>query len=428
MIQIVHILTNRLFSPEFLALHRKNKKDFTRKRALPFPQLLAFMLNMVNGSLQSELSRFFQILHNQPVTGTGITPAGFCKARKKFSYSAFKDLNCCLTKTIYQSHLAAHWQGYRLLAVDSSITTLPAREELFEYFGKSRGFASHPSARLSQLYDVINKISVDVQVAPHSTGERELARKHLEHTDENDLLLYDRGYPATWLFHLHQQKKVHFCARITDQSNIIKNFLSSGKYEEICSFPCVEKSLRKCRKLGLPTTPITLRLLRIKLEGGGIEVLITSLLDKELFPHELFKALYHLRWGVEEDYKLMKSRLEIENFSGLSVEGIKQDVHAKVLTKNIAAVAILEASVLARQKYKHRKREYKINFTYALSQLKDNIVRLTLCLSRSEIISLLIEQIAKAVNAVRPGRRFVREKDQMRKRIKRHYTAYKRVG
>jgi hypothetical protein len=53
-------------------------------------------------------------------------------------------------------------------------------------------------------------------------------------------------------------------------------------------------------------------------------------------------ALYHQRWGIEEDYKVMKSRLTIENFSGFSVEAVLQDIHAKTLTKNLAAVAIIE--------------------------------------------------------------------------------------
>lgn len=150
------------------------------------------------------------------------------------------------------------------------------------------------------------------------------------------------------MFILHQQKNIHFCARASvDSSTVIRDFVSSGKHDAIATFPCIEKSLRKCRKLGLPTSPITLRFIRIVLENGGVEVLITSLRDREKFPHRLLKNLYHQRWFVEEDYKLMKSLLEIEKFSGLSVKAIKQDIHAKVLTKNIATIAILEADGIA---------------------------------------------------------------------------------
>jgi len=62
---------------------------------------------------------------------------------------------------------------------------------------------------------------------------------------------------------------------------------------------------------------LKLRLIRVE-NNGQVEVLITSLLDMGKYPIEIFRDLYHLRWPVEEDYKTMKCRLELENFSGKS--------------------------------------------------------------------------------------------------------------
>lgn len=386
------------------------------------------MLNMVNGSLHSELSRFFQVLGNNSIASQSVTPAAFSKARKKFSHTAFKSLNESLLSEYYRSDSVELWNGFRLLAVDGSVTSLPMNTELLDYFGKAREFSGYPSTRLSQLYDVSNKLSIDVQVAPHSSGERSLAVKHLEYANTGDLVLYDRGYPAVWLFILHKLKNINFCARANADSTIVRKFISSGKHELIADFPCVEKSLRKCRKLDLPILPIKLRLIRVQLKGGGFEVLITSLLNKTKFPRTVFKELYNQRWFIEEDYKVMKSRLQIENFTGLSVEAIKQDIHAKVLTKNITAVAISDARNLAEVKYGHRKREYKINFSYSLSRFKDNIVRFILKLVPGELIIYLIESLSKSVNAIRPGRSFIRIDHRKKRRPKRHSMAYKRVG
>ncbi len=121
----------------------------------------------------------------------------------------------------------------------------------------------------------------------------------------------------------------------------------------------------------------------------------------------------------------MKSRLEIENFSGLSVEAIQQDIHAKVLTKNIAAIAIIEADIIAKEKYKYRKFRYKINFTYALRQLKDNIIRFALLISEPNLSSIFVNQIVCAVIAVRPGRKFDRGERKIRRN--KYPMAYKRV-
>jgi len=72
-------------------------------------------------------------------------------------------------------------------------------------------------------------------------------------------------------------------------------------------------------------------------------VLIRSLINTRQYPYRIFKDLYHQRWGVEDDYKIMKSRLTVENYSGFSVDVVLQDIYAKSLTKNITAVVVGEA-------------------------------------------------------------------------------------
>jgi len=66
-----------------------------------------------------------------------------------------------------------------------------------------------------------------------------------------------------------------------------------------------------------------------------IEVLATSLLDThEVLSHIVFKELYHLRWPVEEDYKVIKCRIESpKNFSGTFRPGYLIRIsHAKLFT------------------------------------------------------------------------------------------------
>jgi len=428
-IQIVYKLNETIFSSDFVARHRNKDTDFTRKRSLPLPHLISFMLNMVNSSIQTELHKFFQVVDDKLISSSVVTASAFCRARRKFSYSAFKELNSDLVDTFYKSPLVKRWNGFRLLAVDGSITNLPDNQEVDDYFGRARATSVRPSARLSQLFDVLNKISIDVEVSPVSVGERKQATAHLDHAKKDDLVLYDRGYPAVWLFIRHQQQGVNFCCRTpVDYSNQVNDFVKSKAKDKVVSFPCIEKSLKHCRKNGLPTQPISVRLVKVKLENGDTEVLMTSLFDKKKYPRKVFENLYHQRWFIEEDYKLMKSRLEMENFSGKSVEAVKQDIHAKALTKNIAAVAIAEADVFAQERCKKRKLKYKINFSYALSLLKDNIIRFTLGLITADVQRLLIDRISKVVHAIRPGRGFVREnKGVMRKRRKRYSMAYKRV-
>jgi hypothetical protein len=54
-------------------------------------------------------------------------------------------------------------------------------------------------------------------------------------------------------------------------------------------------------------------------------VLCTSLTDCEKYKYKEFEELYHYRWNEEEAYKLLKNRIEIENFSGKTACSVKQD-------------------------------------------------------------------------------------------------------
>ena len=83
--------------------------------------------------------------------------------------------------------------------------------------------------------------------------------------------------------------------------------------------------------------PLQLRLIRIQ-NGDKVQVLITSLIDTKRYPIEIFYDLYHSRWPVEEDYKFIKCRMELENFSGKSVLSVYQDFHAKIFTKNLVSI------------------------------------------------------------------------------------------
>ena len=137
--------------------------------------------------------------------------------------------------------------------------------------------------------------------------------------------------------------------------------------------------------------------------------MVSSLTDLKAYPTSLFSDLYNQRWGVEEDYKILKSRLNIENYSSVSVEGILQDLHAKLLTKNLAASAMHDAKQKIKQPKNNRQYDYKINFTFAINQLKDNVVRLIMKLADIELYELLMSKISKSLSVIRPNRKFVRQ-------------------
>jgi hypothetical protein len=391
------------------------------------------MLNMVKCCVQTELDDFFKVLSSCTWSSRVVTSSAFTQARQKFSYKAFIELNKVLCSTFYKHNNLHLWHGLRLLAIDGSMISLPScdkKQRLRDHFGTQCDHASSPILRLSTLFDVYNKITIDVQTSTFKEGERSLALKHLEvGARKGDLILYDRGYPAYWLFAYHMQQGLHYCARASSTANkYVKAFIASGEAETRIMYNPDKNTLKEAQDRDIDTTPFTVRLIRIVLPNGEVEVLMTSLVDDKAYPQSMFEDLYHQRWFIEEDYKVSKSRMELENFSGLTVEAIYQDIHAKILSKNMVAVAIFEAIPIADERYKHRKWDYKINFTTALSKFKDDIVTIVRCAKvAKEYVQHVLNELSLNVHAVRPGRKYKRNARTVKQKKVGRHQGYKRT-
>lgn len=158
----------------------------------------------------------------------------------------------------------------------------------------------------------------------------DLAIQHLEKTQAGDLIIADRGYASYWLLARLTQAGRDFVVRCSSGSFKAATVMLSGpgpaSQRVTLTAPQTQKELKE---LGLPK-PITVRLVRILLETGEDEVLATSLLDEGEYPVADFKELYWLRWGVETFDGVAKTRLQLENFTGRTVESIQQDFYATI--------------------------------------------------------------------------------------------------
>ena len=386
-------------------------------------------MNLRKHSNQTELDQFFKTINDEKLSSQVITKSAFFQARKQLSHTAFQDLNQQFNRSVYQSDWKPKtWMDFRLCAVDGTSIRLPDEPDIIEHFGEQTGRPEQGRCTMgmaSVFYDVLNNIIIDSGIHPRLTSERQCAEDHLAFSDENDLVLFDRGYVAFWLYAYLLQKNIKFCMRAkAKQSLLIKEFVASGKEEAIVTFEPNKPSIKTCKEKGLSTQAITLRLVRVDLPNE-IEVLVTNLMDEEHYDRSIFKGLYHLRLGIEENYKRLKQWLEIENFSGKSALSIKQDFYAKIVASNLTALMEIQAQEIASKRTKTLRRSYQINHAQALSKMKHRIA--TLLLSSSRDIRRLIEQtaeyISKTIEAVRGGRSYPRTLKNIKNDI--HFPAYK---
>lgn len=418
-IGLMTVLRQRLSAPDFLERHRQSVKAFTRQRCLPFVTMILFLVNLVKRPLQDELDQFFNLESEAVVAEPRVTKSAFSQARKKLKAAAFIELNSVQVDYFYAHFPYQTWYGFRLLAVDGSTTQLLETSDIVAHFGL---WGTIPLARVSQMFDVLNEVTLDALIGPKDQGEREYAARHFTLLSPRDLLLLDRGYPAFWLFALILAQGAHFCARMpVGVWNEVDQFVASGLREQVLDlYPC-EVAKQECQSRNLSTQPLRVRLVRIELDSGEVEVLITSLLDSERYPYAVFKELYHQRWPVEEDYKVLKLRLEVENWSGKSTLAVYQDFHAKVFTTNLAAILAQPAQQEVVRQSPPKRYIYRVNFAHLLSKMKDTVVFLLRGTMIEAILASLWQIMVRIVEPIRPGRSYPRKKTGRSRRFSMNY-------
>ena len=416
--KFINYIRNKIYSKQFLESSRKSNKDFTRKRKLTFPKIILFMLNSIKKSLQKELTEFFLNFSNEK----NITNSAYSQSRMKLNYTAFIELNDGIVKEFYTDNIFDLWNGFRLLAIDGSRLQLPLSLELIEDFGfaENQGAIPIPMAQASYCYDLLNNMIINSEIDRYETSEYNLALKHLQKCQyEKDLLIYDRYYDGMWFMFYHILNKKDFIIRMAKNSiTEVQNFFSSNEESKIIEVTKLHQdSKEQLKKLGLEFNPFKIRLVKVILDNGEIEVLATSLLDKKKYPNKEFKWLYGKRWGIETEFDHLKNHLMIEDFTGLSSLSVLQDFFVSMFMANMQQIFISEAQDELKYQKKDTEYKYKINKNLSFGFMKDRFVKILLDKNADRNIRDLKELFKINPSPIRKGRSFPRVFHQFRKKF-----------
>ena len=247
----------------------------------------------------------------------------------------------------------------------------------------------------------------------------ELAVEHLVHTRSNDLILFDRNYPSFYWLAVLVQLKRHFVGRCSQASfkPVRQMFAGQGPDSQIVTLHCPAPQRQRIGKLGLPEQ-IRLRLVRLTLDTGEIEILVTSLFDEELFPTPEFKPLYQLRWGVETLYDVIKSRLLLENFTGRTVEAVKQDFYSTIFISGLESLLTQEAASQLQTRSEPLKHHQQVNRFVSFNAIKNHVIELFYAeTDETLILDKLTRLFLLKPSYIRDGRLVPRRKSSTLKRL-----------
>ena len=148
------------------------------------------------------------------------------------------------------------------------------------------------------------------------------------------------------------------------QINIPKRILKKIKNKEVRDY---------AEKMGR----IEIRIVKVKLKTGEIEILETNLTKEEFSKYEL-KELYGKRWTIETGFDKLKNLIMIEEFSGIRKEIIKQDFYAGIFMYNFATTIKYDVEKSNPRETINKDKKYKItaNFGSIITLIHDYIYQL----------------------------------------------------
>ena len=413
---------------------------------MSFVDLVLFMLNMVNKTMQKELNDFIEIIKKEPIK---YKKSAMSKARVKISPELFIDLNEGMLEDIYSDKEEIKLDyGFRIIGVDGSTIALPNMDilkdkkqskNIKEIYGKASNQKGEHGAtsKISIMYDLENKFVLDGIMNTLHSSERFMAIEHIDKLIElkknikakyRDLLIYDRGYPSFGFIKYHYTRGLDFLIRVDGKSSFkeVQQFTRSKKVDEIIELEVTKytissllkekqhpniKALAQELKVG---DKMKVRAIKVILPNGTVEVLLTSLLSQKEYPREIFKELYFKRWGVEIGFDVIKNIFNLENFTGLTQIAINQDFYATILTNNLCSLIlndVMKEKVSLYNASKKRKYLYQINRSFAIGSMKHKLVLLLQKNVREEKIYQMIEdEIMDNLVPIKPHRSFERKK------------------
>ena len=353
-----------------------SRRDFTRKRKLPFEVLCRTILSMSGQSLHVELQRQF---HYEPAAATA---SAFVQQRRKLHPSVFEDI---LRRFTFRNRPKRQWNGYTLLAVDGSHVQIPSDiHDRATYFNSTKDGRGYNLLHLNALYDLESQLFMDAVI--QNGREEHESRALVELVDRSELtepviLIADRGYEAYNNMAHIEQKGWNYLIRVKEKQGILSglNLPDAPEFDACFSYSLSKRLTNRIRKepqkyRWLPNKvqfdyirdasddlyPLSFRVVRFLVKEDLYETVITNL-PADRFPASLLRMLYHKRWGIETAFRDLKYTLALTHFHAKKRPFIMQEIFARMTLYNFASLLRLHTCFM-QPRGKHL---YRVNAAFA---------------------------------------------------------------
>ncbi len=322
------------------------------------------------------------------------------------------------------------WKGYQLIAFDGTSVSLPTSPELKEKFGiyaSTHKGTKTCLARVLLCYDVLGNYILGCTINNMNVGEQSLFRKMLPQICQQTktIVLLDRGFDNLQTVNYLLRNNFKMCIRMaTARSHFAKKVMQMEGNDFIIDWKPTKDEKRKAKKLNLPFETIKVRVTKVLLKTGEVELLVSNLFDLKEITSEEMGTLYFKRWGIEEGIKKLKPKMKLEFFGCKKTEGVYQEFYSHIFMLNLVELISTEAQQIIDSKTKNRKYKYKYNWQNAYRYLRNRIIEL---IHSTKSIAPILKELTCVIQLspipIKENRQFPREIAQ--RNNARSYPCYK---
>jgi hypothetical protein len=383
---------------------------FSRESPLNFNRTATFLLQQSKKSLGLELEEFFDRLEQAPNCPT---KSAFSQARYKLDWRFFEACNQALFRQVNEHMRGIECLGkLRVFAIDGSTLYLMNNDSMRTCFGVQTNWAVDiPMARVMCCYDVLNGFCNLAKIDTIQTDELSIALEWVERLPCQALGVHDRGHTSFALMWQYVQHNKHFLMRCSlDFNTAVRDFVRSNKRSQEVTLKVTQTALERTKQWEHPIpkdAKIRVRLVKITLNTGHIEVLITSL-PKRQCSNKRLGQVYFWRWKVETFFDRIKNKLQAENFCGHKALAVFQEFHAAIFLANMHQLLVQYCKKIVDQISAERMWDYQINYNVTLGLMRQKMVLLLLYDGLSDTLDELTAQFVRYVEPLRPDRSFPR--------------------
>jgi hypothetical protein len=212
-----------------------------------------------------------------------------------------------------------------------------------------------PILRLVGLIGLSCGAVLDVAMGPYrgkQTGETALLRQLLDGLKAGDILLADAIFSNYWTVALARERGVDLLGRQGKRRVDFRQGQRLGRYDHIVSWHKPVRPSWMSQKLyrSLPET-LSLREVRVEVAQKGFRcrhlLLVTTLLDAQIYPRQELALAFRCRWHAELDLRSIKHVMQMDVLRCKSPAMVRKEIWMHLLAYNLIRTLMAQAAATA---------------------------------------------------------------------------------